>query len=370
VKNKNNTNNYVNINKNLIPNNISCSNTKIKKVAVGLSGGVDSSVSALLLLQKGYDVTGIYMQCWDTNFDGCTSDEDKKYAVETATKLGIKIIFLDYINEYKEKVISYFYNEYKNGRTPNPDIMCNKEIKFGLFYDWAIKNGYDYVATGHYAQIEQQNNEYYLLKGVDITKDQSYFLYNLNQDQLSKILFPVGGMLKSQIREIAKNAKLPSATKPDSMGICFIGEVNIKDFLNKQLPIKQGPVVLQDNTQIGQHFGAWFYTVGQRKGFSINKYQGTPLYVIKKDVDKNILVVGTKDKLYFDNFEIEPAYFIKKSKINNFSCTVRVRHLGILYKAKVNNLKVTLNKKIFGIASGQSAVFYKNNRVIGGAIIK
>lgn len=341
-----------------------------KKVAVGLSGGVDSSVSAYLLKQEGYDVTGVYMQCWDPSYEGCTSDEDKKYAVETAARLGIKIEILDFVKDYKEKVISYFYDEYSKGRTPNPDVMCNKEIKFGIFFDWAMKKGFDFVSTGHYARIQNIEGIYRLLRGVDQTKDQSYFLYRLNQEQLSKILFPVGGMLKSEIRKIAQEINLPTAKRPDSTGICFIGEVDIKDFLKKQIAPKTGNVVLKTGEVIGTHEGAWYYTIGQRRGFNVKKYQGTPLYVISKDVTKNELVVGVEEDLYLKNFNVTDVHWIDNVARDHIECAIRIRHLGEIVNGEINLPKVDLNKPVFGIAPGQSAVFYDNEVVLGGAIIQ
>jgi tRNA-specific 2-thiouridylase len=214
-----------------------------KKVAVGLSGGVDSSVSAHLLLQAGYDVVGVHMKCWDSKGDGCTADQDRADAVEVASKLGIEFRALDYVKEYNERVISYFYAEYEAGRTPNPDVMCNKEIKFGLFFDWAMQNGFDFVATGHYAQVRQNaGGVYELLRGVDDSKDQSYFLYLLDQERLSKVLFPVGHLPKKEVRLLAEALGLKTAAKPDSVGICFVGEVDIKEFLKKHIAAKVGVV--------------------------------------------------------------------------------------------------------------------------------
>jgi len=352
------------------------SGTKNKKVAIGLSGGVDSSVSAYLLKEQGYDVVGVYMHCWNPDEPGCTSSEDKKYAIETAAKLGIKIEILDFIKEYKDKVISYFYDEYSKGRTPNPDVMCNKEIKFGMFFDWAMARGFDYVATGHYARITNNGNTYSLLKGVDPLKDQSYFLYRLNQDQLAKILFPVGGMLKTEIRRIAEEIHLPTAKRPDSTGICFIGEVDIKEFLKKQIASKTGNVVLKTGEVIGTHEGAWYYTIGQRRGFNVTKYQGTPLYIISKNVEKNELVVGVEEDLYVKEFEVEDIHWTDgktrniDSKEGTFKCGVRIRHLGEVFDAYVDLPKITLDKAAFGIAPGQSAVFYDGDVLLGGAIIK
>ena len=219
------------------------------KIAVGLSGGVDSSVAAYLLKKRGHDVVGVHMQCWDQRGDGCAADEDRADAAEVAGILGIKFEVLNFVDTYKNKVIKYFYSEYEKGRTPNPDVMCNKEIKFGLFLDWAVKAGFDYVATGHYAGILNTTGDvggiYKLLKGVDSSKDQSYFLYLLGQEQLSKTLFPVGDKTKKDVRSIAKEAGLPTHSKPDSVGICFIGDIDVKEFL-KQLEWYMGIYLLEE----------------------------------------------------------------------------------------------------------------------------
>lgn len=373
------------------------SNIVRKKVALGLSGGVDSAVSAYLLIQAGYDVTGIFMQCWDARADGCKSDEDKAYAIETASKLGINFEHLDLRKEYKEKVMSYFYSEYSAGRTPNPDIMCNKEIKFGLFYKWAMDSGYDFVATGHYARTTEDINylktvttessgaNIGLYKGVDPSKDQSYFLYMLDKSILEHTLFPVGNLNKKEVREIALSVGLPPAKRPDSVGICFIGEVSIKDFLKKSIPTKMGDVLLATGEKIGTHEGAYFYTIGQRHGFTVNKYVGTPLYVIEKDVNKNILIVGPEPSVYRKEFFAEHLHFIsdrtKAILFQDLKCDVRIRHLGTIYTATLSvvytepplmhsTIRILLDAPIFGVASGQSVVFYKGDEVLGGGIIK
>lgn len=347
----------------------------VKKVAVGLSGGVDSSVAAYLLKKQGYEVTGVYMECWDPEAPGCSSKEDKNYAVQVAATLGIKFVSLNFINDYKEKVLAYFYDEYSKGRTPNPDVMCNKEIKFGLFFDWAINNGFDYVATGHYARVSCDNGFCSLLKGIDVTKDQSYFLYQLTSKQLSKILFPVGGMLKKEIREIAKKATLPTAQKPDSTGICFIGDIDVRKFLKEKIQPKEGNVVLKNGEVIGIHEGVWFYTVGQRRGFTVKKYHGSPLYVIGKNIDKNELIVGTDEDAYSSVFTIKGVHWISEIKgPKDLFCEVRIRHLGEMFSCSLISIdggyEVTLDKPAFGVAAGQSAVLYKDSAVLGGGIIQ
>jgi tRNA-uridine 2-sulfurtransferase len=349
---------------------------KGKKVAVGLSGGVDSSVAAHLLKKQGYEVVGVYIQCWEEGF-GCRSDEDRAYAVQTAAKLGIKIEQLDFIKEYKEKVVSYFYSEYKAGRTPNPDVLCNKEIKFGMFFEWAMKEGFDYVATGHYARVDRVK----LLRGVDDGKDQSYFLYLLTPEVLEKTLFPIGGMKKEEIRKIARKLNLPAKDRPDSTGICFIGEVDIKGFLGEKIKPKKGKVLDSDGEVIGEHEGAWFYTIGQRRGFTVKKYQGKPLFVVSKDVSENILVVGDREDALAAEFDVGNMHWIGGARERSgpggveFKCLVRIRHLGELHEAVVTDsgegeLHVSLEKPVFGVAPGQSAVFYKGEEVLGGGIIQ
>jgi len=346
---------------------------KVLKIAVGMSGGVDSSVVAYLLKEQGHDVTGVYIQCWDFRPDGCRADEDRADAVAVASKLGIKFETLNFIKEYKEKVIDYFYKEYELGRTPNPDVMCNKEIKFGMFLQWALKNGFDKVATGHYARVEKIGDSYKLLKGLDDSKDQSYFLYLLNQEQLSKTLFPVGEMRKKDLRTLAKKAGITTFDKPDSVGICFIGEVDIREFLKKRLKEKQGNVVNKDGEVIGSHDGIQFYTIGQRHGFKLTKYVGLPMYVVGKNVEKNELIVGFAGEVNKDKIEATDLHWIGDAPESKFRCDVRIRHLGELHKANVtlNQAKafVELEDPIFGVAPGQSVVFYDGDVLVGGGII-
>lgn len=346
---------------------------KNAKIAIGLSGGVDSAVGAYLLKKQGYQVTGVYMQCWDAREDGCTSEEDKASAIKNASFLDIPFKALDFRKEYKDKVIEYFYAEYKAGRTPNPDVMCNKEIKFGLFYEWAIKNGFDYIATGHYASTQDG----FLLKGKDKSKDQSYFLYRMSKDALAKTIFPIGDLLKTEVRKIAEEAGLPAAKRPESMGICFIGEVDIKKFLEKRLDHKKGKVLDTKGKVIGEHDGAWFYTIGQRHGFKLSGYSETPMYVVSKNVHDNTLVVGVELEAERSEFSVEDLHWLVPeqtlmSALNESNIEVRVRHLGKLYKAKVdlsNQARVTMQEKVFGITPGQSCVFYSKDNVLGGGII-
>lgn len=344
------------------------------RVAVGLSGGVDSAVSAHLLKEQGYDVTGIYMQCWDSREDGCSADEDRVDALKVATHLDIPFKYLNFVDEYKKRVIDYFYSEYQKGRTPNPDVMCNKEIKFGMFLDWAMKKGFDYVATGHYAGVEESDGKYNLLKGLDNSKDQSYFLYLLNQGQLSKTIFPLGEITKTEVRQLAKDRDLHNSDKPDSVGICFIGEVDIKEFLKDKIETKPGMVVNKNGEVIGDHDGIQFYTVGQRHGFRVTTYHAIPLYVIGKNVDKNELIVGYAKEGEVKEFDVNELHWINAKPEDTFECDVRIRHLGELYPAKItlsdSGASVNLENPTFGVAPGQSAVFYNGRVVLGGGVIQ
>jgi tRNA-specific 2-thiouridylase len=310
------------------------------------------------------------MQCWEARADGCAAEEDRVDAAKVAAHLEIKFKSLNFIKDYKKKVIDHFYKEYRVGRTPNPDVLCNKEIKFGMFLNWAQKKGFDYIGTGHYVRVEERDGVFKLLQGTDRSKDQSYFLYLLTQDQLSKVIFPLGEKKKSEVREIAKEMGLHNANKPDSMGICFIGEVDIKDFLKKKIKPKAGDVVNKEGEVIGEHDGVWFYTVGQRRGFEVNKYHGLPLYVIGKNVEKNVLIVGHAKDGERSSFEVEEVHWIGGVPGDKFKCDVRIRHLGELYLGEYVSGSVILKNATFGVAPGQSAVFYKGEEVLGGGIIQ
>lgn len=360
----------------------------MKKVALGMSGGVDSSVSAVLLKEAGYDVTGVFLECWRA--PGCRAEEDRKDALAVALKLGIPFQVLDFKDAYKQKVVEYFFETYKAGRTPNPDVLCNKEIKFGLFYDWAMEQGFDFVATGHYAQIKDKK----LVRSVDEWKDQTYFLYRLRKDQLDHVLFPIGHLTKKELRLLAASYQLPTASKPDSQGICFIGEINVHGFLKDRLGENPGDVIDTEGNVIGRHKGLWFYTIGQRHGFDdafivknikgIEKHAIPPFYVIKKIPEKNQLLVGFGAKTYKDSFELEDMHWInqaidkrqktiEKTSINDdlssMNLHVRIRHTGKLIACTLQDKTITLSEAIQGIASGQSAVLYQDNKCLGGGVI-
>ncbi len=343
-----------------------------KRVAIGLSGGVDSSVAAALLVDQGYEVMGVYITCWDG--PGCRSEEDRQDALDIALQLSVPFVHLDFKSAYKEKVFEYMMSEYEAGRTPNPDVMCNREIKFGLFYEWAMKQGFDFVATGHYAQTDGKR----LLCGVDETKDQSYFLYQLRQEQLGHILYPVGSMMKKAVRKEAEKRGLLTAEKPDSQGVCFIGDVSVSDFLEERIEKKQGRILLND-VEVGTHKGVWFYTIGQRikvsevKGLKQLGFDTTQLphfYVIGKDLKKNVLFVGTREMGYQKELRVESAHWINEQTLE----FVRIRHGGEMIKiSKVKTQKsillITLEKPVWGVAAGQSAVFYRGDECLGGGIL-
>lgn len=355
-----------------------------KRVVVGLSGGVDSSVAALMLLEQGYEVEAIYLECY--NEPGCRTDQDKADALKVAMKLDIPFEVLDFRKEYKEKVIEYFYSEYEAGRTPNPDVMCNREIKFGIFYDYAMAQGYDYVATGHYARIKEGRSpsdskfSNVLQRAKDVSKDQSYFLWQIPQDHLEHILFPLGEMTKSEVREIAKRHHLVTADKPDSMGICFLGDVDTHKLLRDKLGERPGEVMMGREV-VGKHRGLWFYTIGERGGFEIDKSKLKklglhpesmgPLYVVGKNVEANQLVVGGREETMRQDFRIEKLDIRREQKL-----WVRIRNLGELVEvaslssASSGESEVGLVKPVFGVASGQSAVFYDGEGVlVDGSII-
>jgi tRNA-specific 2-thiouridylase len=267
-----------------------------KCVVVGMSGGVDSSVTALLLKQQGYNVIGLFMKNWEDDDDSeyCSSRQDLLDAVSVADTIGIPIEAVNFSKEYKDRVFSYFLREYQAGRTPNPDILCNAEIKFKAFLDHAMRLGADAIATGHYAQVREQNGQFQLLKAQDTSKDQSYFLHRLNQAQLSKSMFPLGNILKSEVRKIAEQHQLSNYAKKDSTGICFIGERPFREFLARYLPTEPGDMLTPDGQKVGRHVGLSFYTIGQRQGLGIGGAKdsnGEPWFVAGKNIELNQLIV-------------------------------------------------------------------------------
>lgn len=356
-----------------------------KRVALGMSGGVDSSVAAHLLVEQGYEVTGVFLECWRA--PGCRSEEDRKDALKVALSLGIPFEVLDFKQTYKDKVVEYFFDEYEAGRTPNPDVLCNKEIKFGLFYEWAINQGFEYVATGHYANITiNSSNTKFLSIPKDSHKDQTYFLHLLHQNHIEHILFPLGNLTKPEIRALAKEKNIHVATKKDSVGICFIGDINVHEFLKERLGENPGDVVDTSGVVIGKHQGLWFYTIGQRHGFTIenktlvNQSDGTtiekhnipPFYVVGKKPKENQLVVGFGADTYFSSFTVENLHWIANPPTQT-QLLVRIRHTGNLLPCNLDGVTVTLSEPTQGIAEGQSAVFYLQHKdaiiCLGGGVI-
>ncbi|MFA5210929.1 MAG: tRNA 2-thiouridine(34) synthase MnmA [Patescibacteria group bacterium] len=350
-----------------------------KKVLIAMSGGVDSSVVAAILKNKYSKVVGAFMINYDTAENGEQGTcyiNDYRDAVRVAAKLNIELLKLDFKKEYKKNVLDYMYEEYKKGKTPNPDVMCNKYIKFGFWLEKAKELGFDYLATGHYAKIDKNKQEFFLEKAKDENKDQTYFLHQLNQDQLKYTLFPIGKYTKKQVRKLAKKFDLPTAEKEESMGICFVGEVDMKKFLTDKIKNKKGSIILENGEKIGEHDGLSFYTIGQRHGFE--QIGGTKaLFVLKKDFENNLLIVGEENSelLYKKEIELENIHFISEKEIKfPLKCDVRLRHRQKLQKAvlnKENNCFILkFNKKQKAITPGQFAVFYKGNYCLGGGAIK
>ncbi|QQG42295.1 MAG: tRNA 2-thiouridine(34) synthase MnmA [Candidatus Giovannonibacteria bacterium] len=344
--------------------------TKKQKVFVAMSGGVDSSVAALILKNQGYDVTGVHMLCWD----GCENNEDKRDATRVAAKLGIPFLVWDFKKEYREYVFNYMVREYAEGRTPNPDVMCNKEIKFGIFLKRALEAGADYIATGHYVK----KNSDKLFAAKDKNKDQSYFLWTLTQDQLKHCLFPIGDYLKSEVRELARGFGLPVADKKDSQGLCFVGKIDFGEFLKKELPKKIGAVVSSDGGKIGEHDGAHFYTIGQRHGLNLGG-QPRPVFVAERDVATNTLVVarGADDPvLYRQEITVENVNWIARPR--GVSLLTRIRYRQPLQTCRISGKRVVFDKPQRAVAHGQSVVFYKDGplddargrEMLGGGIIE
>ena len=352
---------------------------KQKKVFVGISGGVDSSVSAALLKKAGFLVVGVFIKVWQPDFVECTWREDRLDAMRVCAKLKIPFFTLDLEKEYKKDVADYMISEYKKGRTPNPDVMCNKYIKFGAFFDWAIAQGADFVATGHYARVNRVAENTQLLVGKDKNKDQSYFLWTLTQKQLNKTLFPIGDIEKPEVRKIAKKLGLSTAEKKDSQGVCFLGKFDMKDFLGHYMKGNSGKVLNEKGEIIGKHNGAIFYTIGQRHGFEIIKKTTSckPLFVIAKNLQKNTVTVSenpTQDIEKTKEIEIENVNWISGKTPDlskKYSARIRYRQTLSLCKIKKNDddFVVSFDKYQKSVSSGQSIVIYDGESCLGGGII-
>lgn len=354
-----------------------------KKVIVGLSGGVDSAVTALLLKQQGYDVTGLFMKNWedDDTDEYCPARQDLIDAVAVADRIGIDIEAVNFSQEYKERVFSNFLEEYRAGRTPNPDILCNSEIKFRAFLDQAMAMGADLIATGHYAQVREVNGLYQLLKAEDGTKDQSYFLYRLNQEQLSKTLFPLGGLYKRDVREIARKAGLTNSEKKDSTGICFIGERPFREFLQRYLPMEPGEMRTPDGKVVGHHSGLMYYTLGQRQGLGIGGSKdsdGTPWFVAGKDMGNNVLIVvqGHDHPLLLgDGLRAEQLHWIAGTAPRThwvYAAKTRYRQPDApceIDRLDQDQCEIRFGQQQWAITPGQSVVVYESKVCLGGGII-
>ena len=355
---------------------------KNNKVIVGLSGGVDSSVATLLLLEQGYKVEALFMKNWEEDDkDGhCTAEQDLSDAQKVADKLGVKLHTINFSADYWDDVFNHFLQEHKKGRTPNPDVLCNQKIKFKVFLEHALSLGADKIATGHYARISENNGTYQLKTGLDNNKDQSYFLYLLGQKQLSKSLFPLGDISKTKVREIATEHDLITADKKDSTGICFIGERNFSQFLQTYLPKQQGDIVDQDGQFIKHHEGLAFYTMGQRKGLEIGGgfgESGEPWFVADKRIESNELVVvqGDHALLYHKALRASDAHWIGNPPTLPLSCTAKIRYRQQSQACTIDQddnsqLRVVFNQSQRAITPGQSIVFYDYDVCLGGAIIE
>jgi len=357
------------------------------RVIVGMSGGVDSSVSAYLLQKQGYQVEGLFMKNWeeDDTDEYCAAAEDLKDAQAVCEKLGIKLHTINFATEYWDNVFEYFLEEYKAGRTPNPDIMCNKEIKFKAFLEFACEDlGADYIATGHYVQRRFEDGQWKMIRGRDNNKDQSYFLYTLSDKQVGQTLFPVGDIEKPEVRALAEEADLITHNKKDSTGICFIGERKFKDFLQKYLPAQPGKIESAEGEVVGEHDGLMYHTLGQRKGLRIGGLANAgdePWYVVEKDLKRNVLIVGqghNHPRLFSKGLIANQLHLVSRQPVTGeIKCTVKTRYrqedvactLSPHYTGKEGEYIVMFDEQQSSVTPGQSVVFYQDDVCLGGAII-
>lgn len=367
-----------------------------KLVYVGMSGGVDSSVAAALLKKRSFDVIGVFMKNWHSRHkqfkDICPWEQDLRDAKTVAARLDIPLKVWNFEKLYHDKVVKYFFDEYRAGRTPNPDVMCNKEIKFKAFYQKAIKAGADYIATGHYSRVSAnikyqipntKSKRVFLYAAEDNNKDQSYFLWNINRRVLNKVLFPIGNLTKPEVRSIAKKFNLPVHDKKDSQGICFIGPINVKEYLKTELPIKKGDIVDEQNHKIGDHEGVWFYTEGQRQGIGA-RGNTIPQYVVKKDIKNNKLIVGGRKSraLFAKKLIVKKINWLinspllyrilqERSEAKKIGARIRYRHPIVPCRIAIRKgeASIAFSEPQRAITPGQSIVFYLDDVVLGGGII-
>ncbi len=359
------------------------------KVLVAMSGGVDSSVATLLMKKKGYEVIGVFIKSWSNtkNPNECNWKEERKVAIKIAAKLNIPLITLDFEKQYRKDVVEKMFKDYKKGITPNPDIDCNQKVKFPLLIKAAKKFNVDYVVTGHFSKIKKNKNNYELLRAKDETKDQSYFLYRIEQNELKHLIFPIGDYTKKQVREIARKNKFINFDKKSTVGICFIGKINLKEFLQKKIKAKKGKIFDPEGNIIGEHDGIYYYTIGQRLGprYGIeiekqgdNKKQLKRWYVARKDSRKNEIILAPEGHklLYRKEIIIKNPHWINEEPKNNLKIFSRIRQVGellpskILYNKKKKQFKVILNKAIIGVSEGQAIVLYQGKKVLGGGEIR
>ena len=352
----------------------------MKTAVVGMSGGVDSSVAALLLKRQGYNVIGLYMLNWEEVDERgvCSADADFADVQRVCSALEIPFYSVNFAKQYEERVFSYFLEEYRAGRTPNPDVLCNREIKFGPFREYALSMGADFVATGHYCGIEHTaDGRHYLLKAADASKDQTYFLNQVREEQLSNVLFPLAGLTKPEVRKIAEQNGLSTAEKKDSTGICFIGERNFRKFLQGYMPAQSGKIVTLDGETVGEHIGLMYYTIGQRKGLNLGGRRGEEgrWFVVRKDVENNVLYVshGDESPLNSRACRVKNLNWIGFKPDKSFTCTAKFRYRQPEQKVAVrltaDGAETEFAEPQRAVTEGQYAVFYDDRRCLGGGVI-
>lgn len=348
-----------------------------KKVFVGISGGVDSATSAAVLKRDGYDVTGVFIRIWSPEWTRCSMQRDRADAIRVCAALNIPFREIDCTNEYKKEVIEPMIETYRVGGIPNPDVLCNRYIKFGAFFSYAMKEGADYVATGHYAQVQKRGGVYTLVQAADHNKDQTYFLWTLQQQELEKTLFPIGHLQKKEVRVLAQTLQVPVAEKKDSQGLCFLGDWGVDEFLKQYIPQQNGVVRDESGTIIGSHTGIHTLTIGSRHGFTVhnNTAHTTPHYIVKKDIATHTVIVSPNPHEQKNNrIEIAQTHWIAGAPEHKALITVRLHHRGTLHPVtlsmKDGKTVLIFEKEAPLVSPGQSAVLYSNSVCLGGGVIQ